>query len=355
VDADPRSVGLPGYPFSDFAAATRAVLALLRDRTHLRLWMVTRAVGDDQIVLKSENSRHGGYSVQPGVVLDWGGSLCSEMVAGNGPFVAPRVADVPSYAAAQNRGGDVRIEAYVGVPLHSADGSLFGTLCGFDPEPQPDSLRAEEQLVLLQAQLLATVLAAELDQEQQLRRAERAEAAAKRDALTNLWNRRGWDDLLAVEESRSARYGHPGVVLVIDLNGLKAANDSRGHAAGDDILRECAAVLAGTARQSDVVARLGGDEFGVLAVETDPGRGAALADRITHALVDAGVDAAIGLGVRAANGSLHAAWQIADAAMYDHKQHQRLGGPTQSTPGTGANGPPVEGYARDIAGTDRPA
>lgn len=335
MDADPRSDGLPGYPFSDFAAAAHAVLTMLRDRTHLRLWMVTRAVGEDQIVLKSENSPHGGYSVLPGVVLDWGGSLCSEMVAGRGPFVAPRVADVPSYAAAHNRGGAARIEAYVGVPLHNADGTLFGTLCGFDPEPQPDSLKAEEQLVLLQAQLLATVLGAELDQEQQRRRAERAEAAANRDVLTNLWNRRGWDDLLAIEESRSARYGHSGAVLVIDLNGLKAVNDSRGHAAGDDMLRDCAAVLADTARDSDVVARLGGDEFGVLAVEIDPSRGAALADRITQALAKASVDAAIGLGVRAADGSLHTAWQIADAAMYEHKQHQRLGRVTPWTAGSG--------------------
>jgi diguanylate cyclase (GGDEF)-like protein len=309
----------------DFGTAAHAVLRLLRDCLKMRLWMVTRAVGGDQIVLEAEHTPGSGYSAEPGLILPWDGSLCAEMVAGHGPFIAPHAAEVPAYAVAPYR-NVVPIEAYVGVPLRHPDGSLFGTLCGFDPEPQPESLRAGEPLVLLQARLLATVLALDLEQEEQRRRAERAEAEASRDPLTDLANRRAWDHILHAEEARSRRYGHPAVVLVIDLNRLKAVNDTRGHAAGDQLLRDCAKVLTDSARNSDLVARLGGDEFGVLAVETDRAGGEANAARISAALRAAGISAAIGIGVRAADGSLITAWRDADRAMYADKRRRRAPG-----------------------------
>lgn len=316
-----------GFPFPDFKTAAHRVLLLLQDRLKLRLWMVTRTVDGHQVVLEFEDTSHSGYSVKPGLVMPWNGSLCAEMVAGHGPSMAPRAADVPAYASAANR-RHTPIEAYVGVPLRHPDGTLFGTLCGFDPEPQPDILRESEQLVVLQAGLLATLLALELDREHQRRRAERAEALATLDALTELANRRGWDHIVAAEEARARRYGHPGSVLIIDLNQLKAVNDSRGHAAGDQLLRDCAQVLSGTARGSDFVARLGGDEFGILAVETDRPGGEAQVARIRQAMDAAGIDAAIGLGVRHAPGSLDTARRDADRAMYEDKQRRRIGDAT---------------------------
>lgn len=311
-----------GFPYPDFKTAAHEVLRLLQVALKLRLWMVTRAVDGDQVVLEYEDAPSSGYGVTPGAVLSWDGSLCAAMVAGHGPAVAPRAADVPAYASADNR-RHTPIGAYVGVPLRHPDGTLFGTLCGFDPEPQPESLRDAEQLVVLQAGLLSTLLALELDREQLRRRAERAEAQAARDDLTGLANRRAWDHIVAAEEARSTRYGHPGSVLILDLNELKSVNDTRGHAAGDQLLRACARVLVDSARGSDFVARLGGDEFGVLAVETDRAGGEAQASRIRRALQEAGIDAAIGLGVRDTRGSLDAARQDADRAMYEDKQRQR--------------------------------
>lgn len=310
-----------GSPFPDFSAAAHEVLRLLRDNLKLRLWMVTRAVGGDQIVLEAEDTPDSGYGVQPGWVLPWVDSLCAEMVAGHGPTVAPRAADIPAYASVPRR--RTPVEAYVGVPLRQPDGTLFGTLCGFDPSPQPDSLRGFESLILLQARLLSTVLGLELDREHHRRRAERAEVEATRDALTELANRRAWNDIVAAEEARSRRYGHPASVLILDLNDLKAVNDHHGHAAGDQLLRRCAQVLADTARAPDFVARLGGDEFGVLAVETDRAGGEAKAARISRALQDAGIEAAIGLGVRSSDGSLHTAVQEADRGMYEDKVRSR--------------------------------
>lgn len=86
---------------------------------------------------------------------------------------------------------------------------------------------------------------------------------AIRDPLTGLLNRQGMD--LAIEERRGTM--HRGQVLVIvyaDVDGLKPLNDSIGHAAGDDLLREVARRLRAITRENDVLARIGGDEFVVV-------------------------------------------------------------------------------------------
>ncbi|MFC3688167.1 diguanylate cyclase [Aquipuribacter hungaricus] len=312
---------VPGSPFPGFAEAAEAVLADLQGRLGLTLWLVTRAVGEHQVVLHAQDAPEG-YGITAGTVLSWSGSLCTVMAAGDGPHVAPRVADVPAYATAPNR-AVAPIEAYVGVPLVQPDGELFGTLCAFDPEPQPGALVEAEDLVVLQARLLSTVLHLELGTEELHRRAERAETDATTDVLTGLGNRRGWEQVLAAEETRCSRYGHPASVLVVDLDELKVVNDGSGHAAGDELLRRAAEVLHGSLRSTDYVARVGGDEFAVLAVETGPEGGRVEADRLREALRGAGIAAALGLGSRAPDRSLTDAWRDADADMYRQKPSRR--------------------------------
>ena len=308
-----------GLPYPDFASAAESVLAHLRQTVGLRLWAVTRRAGGDQVFLHADADPSTGYPDPDGFAMPWHASLCSLMAAGAGPAVAPRVEDVPAYAAAPSRGA-VRIGAYAGAPLRTADGALFGSLCAYDPDPVPERVAAAAPLVVLSARLLSTVLAFELAEDEQRRRAERAEAEAERDPLTGLANRRAWDRLLAVEEARCARYGSAATVLVIDVNGLKPVNDGFGHAAGDTLLRTTADVLRRTARAGDLVARLGGDEFAVLAVQTDALGATAELARLRHALTRAGVSAALGLGVRPAGGALAAAWAEADGAMYRDKR-----------------------------------
>ncbi len=324
ADADPHAGVAAGLPFGDFAAASQAVLQQLQEQLKLGLWMVTRVVGDEQVVLTVRHAADGsGYSLQAGVVLDWHESLCKRRVESPGPTIAPRVADVPAYADAAERAAlalDAPVQAYVAVPLRQADGRLFGSLCAFDTSVAPHSLREQTPYVLLQARLLATVLDLTLEREQQQRRAERAETEATRDALTGLANRRAWDAVLVAEELRCQRYGSPACVVVLDLDGLKALNDTHGHAAGDALLRRTGALLTGASRSSDVVSRLGGDEFGVLVAEATAEGGRASGNRLREALRAGGVAASVGVGVRAPDGSLSQAWQDADAAMYREKR-----------------------------------
>lgn len=302
--------------FSDFETAARAVLAFLHQRLGFDLWMVTRTVGDDWIVLQSEDH---GYGIAPGTVFRWADSFCAEMVKGNGPWIAPRSEDIPAYATAAI-GRRVQIKAYVGLPLVNSDGSLFGTLCAIHPSPQPQSIVEEKELVELLGAMLSNILQAELRAAEEARLSEKLQAEALIDALTDTYNRRGWDRLLAAEEERCRRYGHPAAILIVDLDELKLVNDAQGHAAGDSLIVRASSALRKAARSLDVVARLGGDEFGILSAECDHAGAEALLKRVRTALSEASVKASVGLAMRGTSGGLKHALESADQLMYKEKR-----------------------------------
>jgi diguanylate cyclase (GGDEF)-like protein len=92
--------------------------------------------------------------------------------------------------------------------------------------------------------------------------------AAHTDQLTGLPNRRAAMDLLEQAWSAAARSGLPLAVMVIDIDHFKHINDTYGHAAGDSVLREAAAILRASARREDSVCRVGGEEFLVICPNT---------------------------------------------------------------------------------------
>ena len=90
------------------------------------------------------------------------------------------------------------------------------------------------------------------------------EKLADQDALVPLHNRRAFVREMSRLMSYAQRYNAPASLVFFDVNGLKAINDTYGHAAGDAALQHVSATLTESVRESDVVGRLGGDEFGVL-------------------------------------------------------------------------------------------
>ncbi len=90
------------------------------------------------------------------------------------------------------------------------------------------------------------------------------------DELTGVSNRRGFRLELGRALARARRLGERGVLLLCDLDGFKAINDTYGHPAGDQVLRSVARRLRGQTRSCDSVGRLGGDEFAVLMTNTTP-------------------------------------------------------------------------------------
>jgi diguanylate cyclase (GGDEF)-like protein len=99
------------------------------------------------------------------------------------------------------------------------------------------------------------------------------------DGLTGLYNHRHFHERLTLEVERSQRSGLPLSLLMLDVDHFKQFNDTFGHPAGDEVLRQLARVLADTRRANDVVARYGGEEFAVILVDTPKFTAAKVAER----------------------------------------------------------------------------
>jgi diguanylate cyclase (GGDEF)-like protein len=171
---------------------------------------------------------------------------------------------------------------------------------------------------------------AELQQEIRTLRLQIAELErlADSDTLTPLLNRRAF--LREVERSvaRVARHGTPTAVMIADLDGLKAINDTAGHQAGDAALMHVGYTLKAQVRATDIVARIGGDEFGMVFEDLDASGAAAKAQFLSAAIASEPVDGlkvsvSIGYTLVLATDSFDSIIARADAAMYDRKRAQR--------------------------------
>lgn len=113
---------------------------------------------------------------------------------------------------------------------------------------------------------------------------EKLVRAGLTDVLTGWYNRRYLQSRLREEVMLARRYSQSLVCLLLDIDNFKSINDSRGHLAGDTVLREVAYRVKGQIRGSDVAARFGGDELAVLLPHTDEAAGVRMAERIRNAV-----------------------------------------------------------------------
>jgi diguanylate cyclase (GGDEF)-like protein len=155
--------------------------------------------------------------------------------------------------------------------------------------------------------------------------AERDEFAriARTDPLTGVPNRVAWQEALAAEQQRRARYRRPTVVMSVDVDRLKETNDRFGHDAGDELLAAAAGVLRAVLRDTDILARVGGDEFCVLMPETDATVMPSILARITDqcdawrgSRPDLRLSVSVGWAAPDTFGDLREALRTADERMY---------------------------------------
>ncbi len=154
------------------------------------------------------------------------------------------------------------------------------------------------------------------------------------DALTGVHNRRSLFARLDLELEQSRRFDQTLAIALVDVDRLRQYNEAFGHAAGDGILRQVAALLAGAVRKVDLVARYGGEEFAVLLARADRAAALEVADKLraaveaaamSHGTSEAGrVTVSIGLAVFPEDGrDLGTLIDAADSALYAAKRAGR--------------------------------
>jgi diguanylate cyclase (GGDEF)-like protein len=113
---------------------------------------------------------------------------------------------------------------------------------------------------------------------------ERLRTYSERDPLTNLYNRRKFEEFLKIEVERGLRHDRSFSLIMMDVDNFKHINDTYGHPVGDLALKELSAVVQKRMRRTDVIARLGGDEFAILLPDTDQEQGLMAAENLRRDL-----------------------------------------------------------------------
>ncbi len=299
---------------ANFVHGSKLVLDYLNAYLPMGVWSVSRVENNRQTVLRLTD--HNEYGMVEGDGQPWQDSLCVHMVAGKAPRIAPDVAKVKPYAtAAENLSIDVG--AYAGAPIVDADGSLFGVICGLDSTIRPD-LASHGPLLTLLSKMLGALLAGDRMRAALEQSSATALTPANTDPLTGVYNRRGWEELLERLDREYEGYGDPTVVIMVELDLSKQA-DELGRA-GDQLSRLAARVIRANQRAGDVVARLGGDKLGVILLDCPAALASTLAERLSHELDEAGAPAVLGWAPMSFDGLSRRAVERAEQTIADTKQ-----------------------------------
>ncbi len=199
--------------------------------------------------------------------------------------------------------------------------SIWGTLHGFGPFARGSE---NKSLLLLQAFvgvscLMSLTLAAEVAERRRIEAEVRKLSIT--DPLTGLANYRQFLSILDVEMNRFSRAERPFSVLLLDLDGLKKINDTKGHLVGSMALCRLAEILRANCRSTDTAARFGGDEFAMVLPETQFEGASQLAMRVCHDLANDGRDpplsVSIGIAVYPQSGAtIESLLSAADRELY---------------------------------------
>ncbi len=156
------------------------------------------------------------------------------------------------------------------------------------------------------------------------------EEAAFTDFLTGLANRRRFERQLKREAARTLRFDRPFCLLLLDIDHFKNVNDSFGHEAGDDAIRQLAKALQSGTRGIDTVARIGGEEFAIILTETSFSGGMDVAERLRAAISEmvipgvGQITASFGVAeFPLSTGDARELLNVTDIAMYEAKRRGR--------------------------------
>ncbi len=176
-------------------------------------------------------------------------------------------------------------------------------------------------------------VAIERDVTQQKKLEKTLNELTRTDALTDIFNRRAFDEILEAEYSRFKRTGDNYALLMLDIDHFKSVNDNYGHSAGDEVLKEFARACRSNIRNHDTVSRLGGEEFCILLPDTSAQAAAKIADKLRQWVMDNPIDTdghsisltvSVGVSeVEPSDGDSLDALKRADVKLYKAKENGR--------------------------------
>eukprot|EP00873_Tetraselmis_striata_P031405 jgi/Tetstr1/451669/TSEL_038705.t1 len=219
--------------------------------------------------------------------------------------------------------------------LEKVEGGLVALREGKRAVMKPD--RSEDEIGRLSRTLIEmsdSITESRLSLESQVReRTEQLQSLVNLDALTKIYNRRGFEEKFVVQRRREDDENRVNGLMLIDIDNFKVVNDTAGHSAGDQVVIEVARRLKAALRRVDVCARWGGDEFIVMVRDCTPQGLSQIANALTEMMRQMpvilsdgeplSVTISIGAALVLAEDSLEMATEMADAALYRAKEDGR--------------------------------
>lgn len=232
--------------------------------------------------------------------------------------------------------GDPGIRFYAGHPVKAPDGRTIGALCVIDRKPRSLTPHQIEDLKDLAAMVEIEIKSEQMASAQIRMNAELKEAkkAVLVDPLTRLWNRAGGQEFLGRQHALAIKNGEKFCIGMIDIDHFKKINDTYGHAAGDDVLREVAKRILRNVRSDDFACRMGGEEFLLIIGDPHATEALTIAQRVREAIRskpipigDEEIMVTISMGLAyfdpAESTSCEEVIKLADSGLYRAKQNGR--------------------------------
>ncbi len=307
--------------------ALEAQLGILQIFLPIAGWLVGKQDGDACAVLAARGALSAFSSEALGRVLENDWHDCARV----GGFLFRTATDAEHDHLPKRVPADPRKGYLIMARLEESGGNSMGYVMGLAYEPMVAQLAlcAQNLRLCVAAMALVVNLHAELDVAEQMVIEMQRDAFI--DPLTGVFNRAGWINRLAHIDALASSTDDDAAIVMLDLDFLKVVNDTRGHAAGDDLLRLTAQTISSVLRSTDSVGRLGGDEFGVVVQHATPAVAESLMGRLSQALAQRDIKISIGMALKSEAGTLKKTMHLADERMYAEKRKKPV--PARNRPG----------------------
>lgn len=242
----------------DLRKALNSILSLLKHEIDLDLWMVTRVVDDDWIMLSTTDNT---YGVKPDDVISWSTSVCSRMVSTSGPNIVSSIDQVDSYASAPIT-KDLKFKSYIGYPLSDQNGDVIGTLCAIDGQEQAPSLDTKNALLQDFVAVVETLMQQDIELQRLNTLVKEYRQQATSEEELGLPNEDAFTDIATLQKNLLRGSGTP--LAIVHIKIIKFMQTSSNEPAQKDALLLARDTLMTFIRDEDVLCKLKGDNFGIL-------------------------------------------------------------------------------------------